>query len=104
MSVCRCLAGAIIAVFGACFAAFIAYATNAIGSTDEAGSHQTPLLIAQLIVAVVGLLPAGLFARAIVRRKDSQAIVWLVIGLLVYLAWGVLNDAAVHGWGHLKIF
>jgi hypothetical protein len=95
---------AIFVVFAACLATAIAYVADAIGSTDEAGSHQTPLLVTQLIIAVVGLIPAGLFARALVRRKDLQAVVWLVIGTLVYLGWGLFNDAAVHGWEHLKIF
>ena len=95
---------AILVVFAACLATAIAYIADAIGSTNEAGSHQTPLLLTQQIIAVAGLLPAGLFARALVRRKDPQAVVWLVIGILVYLGWGLFNDAAVHGWAHLKIF
>jgi hypothetical protein len=33
-----------------------------------------------------------------------QALVWLVIGPLVYLGWGLLSDAAIHGWAHLKVF
>ena len=57
-----------------------------------------------LATAVAGLLPAGLFARAVILRKDSHAGVWLVIGILVYLGWGLLNDGAVHSWAHLKIF
>lgn len=92
------------AVFAACFAAIIACATNAILSTEESYAHETTLLIAQLIVAAVGLLPAGLFARALIRRNDSEAVVWLVVGVLVYLGWGVLNDAAVHGWANLRVF
>ena len=87
---------AIFVVFAACLAAAIAYIADAIGSTNEAGSHQAPLLLTQLIIAAVGLLPAGLFARALVRRKDVQAVVWLVIGILVYLGWGLFNDAALH--------
>jgi hypothetical protein len=92
------------AVIAACLAAIIAYATNGILSTEESYSHETTLLIAQLIVATVGLLPAGLFARALIRWNATQAIVWLVLGVLVYLGWGVLNDAAVHGWANLKVF
>lgn len=95
---------AALAVLGACFAAAVAYAANGILSTGESNSHQTPLLVAQLIVAVVGLLRASLFARALVRRRDLQALIWLVISLFVYLGWAVLNDAAVHGWAGLKVF
>lgn len=96
--------GAVGAVLAACVAAFIAYATNGVLSTEESGSHETPLLIAQAIVGLVGLLPVGLFARALVRRRDFQAVVWLCIGVVVYLVWGLLNDAAVHGWANLKVF
>jgi hypothetical protein len=88
----------------ALFAAFIAYVTNGLLSTGEVGSHETPLLIWQLIVALVGLLPAGWFVWALYRRSDRQALLWLVTGMVVYLAWGVLNDAAVHGWSNLKVF
>lgn len=97
-------AAGVAAMIAACFAAIIACATNGILSTEESYSHETTLLIAQLAVAAVGLLPAGLFARALIRRNDSQAVVWLVLGIVVYVAWGVLNDAAVHGWANLRVF
>jgi hypothetical protein len=98
------IVGAVVAVLAACFAAFIAYLANGLMSSGDAGSHETPLLIAQLVIAITGLLPAGLFARALVRRLDFQAVVWLVISVLVNLGWGVFNDAAVHGWANLKVF
>jgi hypothetical protein len=88
----------------AVFAAFIAYLSNGLLSTGDAGSHETPLLIWQLIVALVGLLPAGLFTWALCTRRDRQARLWLATGIVIYLAWGVLNDASVHGWSHLKVF
>jgi hypothetical protein len=91
-------------VSAALFAAFIAYITNALLSTGDVGSHETPLLIWQLMVALVGLLPAGLFVWALYRRGDRQALLWLVTGMMVYLAWGVLNDASVHGWSNLEVF
>lgn len=91
-------------VAAALFAAFIAYITNGLLSTGDVGSHETPLLIWQLIVALVGLVPAGLFVWALSRRSDRQALFWLVTGMVVYLAWGVLNDASVHGWSHLEVF
>jgi hypothetical protein len=85
-------------------AAYFALVTDAVLSTSEPGSHGTPLLTGQLIVAIVGLLPAGLLAPALDRRDDLQAVVWLVIAIVVYLAWGVLNDASVHGWSNLQVF
>jgi hypothetical protein len=90
-------------VGAALFAAFIAFITNALLSTGDAGSHKTPLLIWH-IVALAGLLPAGAVVRALFRRKDRLAFVWVVIGMGVYLAWGVLNDASVHGWSNLAEF
>jgi hypothetical protein len=95
------VAFAIIILLGACFAVFFAWVTDAILSSGESGSHQTPLLIIQLVVAVAGLVPAGLFARSFFRH-DSRAGLWLIIGILTYLAWGLLNDAAVHG--HITVF
>lgn len=86
----------IVVVLAALFATLIAYITNGLLSTDEAGSHEAPLLVEQLIVAIVGLLPAGLFSRAIYRHHDLQALLWLAAGMLVYLAWGALNSASVH--------
>lgn len=94
-----------IAVIGAALiAAFLAYITNGLLSTGDAGDHETPLLIWQLKVALTGLLPAVLFAWALHRHRDRQALLWLVTGIVVYLGWGVLNDASVHGWSHLKVF
>jgi hypothetical protein len=88
----------------AVFAAFIAYLTNGLLSTGDSGSHETPLLIWQLIVALVGLVPAGLFTWALCTRRDHQARLWLATGIVIYLAWGILNDASVHGWSHLTVF
>jgi hypothetical protein len=90
------------AASAAAFAAFIAYLTNGLLSTGDVGSHETPLLIWQLVVALVGLVPAGLFTWALCTRRDRQARLWLATGIVIYLAWGVLNDASVHGWSHLK--
>ena len=97
-------AGGVAAVAAALFAAFIAYITNGVLSTGDAGSHGTPLLTGQLVVAIAGLVPAALFARALYLRDDRQAVNWLCVAIGFYLAWGVLNDAAVHGWSGLKVF
>jgi hypothetical protein len=78
------------------FALFVALITAAVLSTNESNSRQTPLLVAQLVVAVVGLIPAGLFAFSYYRAVPS-ARVWFVIGVAMYIAWGILNNAAVHG-------
>jgi hypothetical protein len=92
-----------VALLAAGFAVFIALVADVVLSTEEVGSHGTPLLTAQLAVALIGLIPTGLFAWAL-RRNDPKAVVWFVIGIVTYLGWGVLNDAAVHGWDHLAVF
>ena len=61
-------------------------------------------LTAQLVVAVAGLVPVGLLIRAIWRLRGAQVAVWFIVAAVTYLLWGVLNDAAVHGWGNLKVF
>jgi hypothetical protein len=42
-------------------------------STGDSGSQGTPLPTGQIVVALVGLLPAGLFARALYQRNDLPA-------------------------------
>jgi hypothetical protein len=59
---------------------------------------------AQFYVALAGLIPLTLFVRALRHDQGRQALVWLAVAILTYLTWGVLNDAAVHGWDDLKYF
>jgi hypothetical protein len=54
----RALVG-IAAIGAALFAAYIAWLTDALMSTGDAGLHGTPLLTGQVVVAVIGLLPTG---------------------------------------------
>jgi hypothetical protein len=84
--------------------AFFAYLTWSLLSTGDSGDHTTPLLNAQLIVGVAGLLPVSLLGYAIVRRLRRTTIALTIASAATYLAWGLLNDAAVHGWGHLAVF
>lgn len=51
-----------------------------------------------MLVPAVGLLVA------VTNGHRRTALVWLAIGVVTYLTWGVLSDATVHGWSHLKVF
>jgi uncharacterized BrkB/YihY/UPF0761 family membrane protein len=55
----------------------------------------------QLTLAVVGLVPAGLLVYAVASGRKRLALGALAAGVLCYLGWALLNDAAVHGWQHL---
>jgi hypothetical protein len=57
---------------------------------------------AQLYVALAGLVPALLLAVD-TWRGSRRAFVWLALGLVVYAVWGLLADAAVHGWDDLVL-
>jgi hypothetical protein len=70
--------------------------TNACGRND--------LATAQLVVAIIGFLPLGLLVWDLLRGRGRQAAAWFAVGAVLDLGWGVLNDAAVHGWQHLSVF
>jgi hypothetical protein len=72
------------------------YACDTEGS---AACARQSLASLQFWVAIAGVgLVTGFFICA-VRRKVTLA--WLLLGcsVLFYVGWGILNDAAVHGWG-----
>jgi drug/metabolite transporter (DMT)-like permease len=93
--------GSLAAFLAALFAVFIAALTKSL--ICETVCHKS-LTTAQLVVAVAGLLPVGGLFLAAVLGKRRLALVTLLVGVLTYVAWGVLNDAAVHGWDDLKVF
>ena len=82
---------------GALFAAGIAGLTTAC-------ENGCPYPSAQLWVAFGGLVPAIGLLLAVVRRNRTLALIFLLSGVLIYLLWGLLNDAATHGWSHLQVF
>jgi hypothetical protein len=95
------LFGAIAALFGACLAAWVAAISKNLvcESTCRDG-----LMTTQLIVAVLGLFPVGALLYAALRNRSRLALLSFGAGVVTYLAWGILNDAAVHGWHHMKVF
>jgi hypothetical protein len=62
--------------------------------------HQN-LVTLQFGVAIGGLVPAGLMLFFAFEGQYQRAMVSLGSALVVYSAWALLNDAAVHGWNGL---
>lgn len=71
--------------------------------TNSEACERQGLATAQLIVAFVGVLPAGAVLTQSWRGRRGL-FAWLSVEALVYLAWALLADAAVHGWDDLKFF
>jgi hypothetical protein len=67
----------------------------------EACSRES-LAEAAVMIAVAGLLPAILLVWDAWRGR-RRALVWLAVGVAVYVAWALVLDAAVHGWDDLKL-
>jgi hypothetical protein len=84
-------------------AVVLAWVTRAL-EDDESGLPHPGVGTAQLVVALLGLVPVALLVLAMARHRATQARVWFVVAIATYLCWGILNDAAVHGWHHLKVF
>ena len=61
------------------------------------------LAFAQYVLAIVGFAPAVTIVVAAALQSRRLAALTLAVGVPTYLAWGVLLDAAVHGWDDLKL-
>jgi hypothetical protein len=91
--------GAVSAFFLALVAVWFADLTKQLICYGDAGtSCRMGLMNAQLVAAAAGLLPAGGLVWAVWIERRCLAVAMLVVGVAVYGGWGVLNDAAVHGW------
>jgi hypothetical protein len=64
--------------------------------------RRQPLADLQFVVACVGIAPAILLVFDAVRRS-RRALLWLGIGVAIYIAGALLLDAAIHGWDDLKL-
>jgi hypothetical protein len=96
---------AVLGLIGAAAAVLLALLTKSLichGDSDT--SCRTGLMNIQLLVALAGLIPLVAMLRASIQRKTMLAFGLFFIAILIYAAWAVLNDAAVHGWDNLKIF
>jgi hypothetical protein len=91
--------GAVCAFLLALFAVWFGDLTKQLICYGDAGtSCRMGLMNAQLVAAVAGLLPAGGLVWAVWTKRRRLAVAIFVVGVAVYAGWGVLNDAAVHGW------
>ncbi len=99
--------GAIALLLAAAFGTLVAVVTLYALCRD--GTHVSCLrgpsfeLVAQLVVATLGLGAAALLLANAVRDRPRRATRWLVVGLALYVGWAFLNDAAVHGWQSLRL-
>jgi hypothetical protein len=84
------------ALFGA-VVGWVAYAmaASADGNSDGSVSTETTL---QFILGWAGIVPVAAMAYLVFTRSTRKATVAFAIGLIVWMAWIVLNDAAIHGW------
>lgn len=96
----------VLAVLAAGFGALVAVVTYEIMCFDESwGSTMCPqgapttTMTAQLLVGIAGLLPPIGMAVFAFRGQTRLAITSLAIGLMMWMGWAFLNDAAVHAWG-----
>lgn len=96
--------GSIGLLAGACFTLLPAGAWKWLACENQGtpACERKPLADAQFVVACVGVAPA-IFLVWDTMRRSRRALVWLGIGIAVYVAWALLLDAAVHGWDDLKL-
>ena len=70
--------------------------------TSEACARQD-LARLEHVVAWIGLAPAVAFAVGFATRRRRGARIALAATIATYAAWGLLADAAVHGWDDLVL-
>jgi hypothetical protein len=87
--------GAMLASGGAVIASVVAWVTRV--NLCEGSCHVPPVLEAQLVVALAGLVPALVLLYATARWRTRLAVWALMSGIAIYAAWGLLNNVAVHG-------
>jgi hypothetical protein len=77
-------------------AILFAYATMEL-SCDYYGCERPAIDYIQFAVACIGGVPVGALVWATVTRRKQVAALALLLAVLCYALWGVLNDRAVHG-------
>lgn len=99
------LLAALVALCGASFAVLLANAVNwlACESQGSEACERQDIASTQLVVAIAGLVPAIILVVAVARGNRRLTALALVVGVLLYLGWAILLDAAVHGWDDLTL-
>lgn len=93
------VAGATLIWFVAGLIDWLACEQDTSASCDRASLARTQLIVGW--AAAAGLVGFGLLQLRIGRRI---AIAGLVLVVMLIVGWGMLADAADHGWGDLKFF
>jgi hypothetical protein len=92
----RLLFGAVLLFFGAVVAVLYGLGDFLFPCGDQPCDRTLPLV--QLLVSLIGLVPAYLMVRNVNRGRTREAGKFLLIGLMIYFVWAALNNAAVYGW------
>ncbi|MFL5781843.1 MAG: hypothetical protein ACJ760_11065 [Thermoleophilaceae bacterium] len=79
----------------ALLAVLFAYVTQQ-GACDYGGCQTPAMYDIQFAVACAGLIPVGVLVWATAGGQPSRALAALLIAVIWYAVWGVLNDRAVH--------
>jgi hypothetical protein len=94
------------ALVAAAFGGLVAYLTYWVMCFSESGGstmcpvgEPTTTMSAQLVVGLAGMLPALAMAVFAFRGARRLALAALAVGLVWWVGWAILNDAAVHEWG-----
>jgi hypothetical protein len=95
------VSGTLLLLAAACFAVVVALASTACGDAGS-GCGKGALPAIQVLVALLGLLPAIFMVRAVWRAENRRAMAWLMLALVTYALWAILNDAMVHGWHNAR--
>jgi hypothetical protein len=87
-------------IIGSLVALPYAWAVAAFACDDAmtAACARQGLALLQLRLAVAGLVVVTLFLLSAALGRRTLARVLLGCSLLLYAAWAIINDAAVHGW------
>lgn len=94
----------------ALFGALMAYAhywglclSNENGPCTPGGGGPRWELVAQLVIGLAGVIPAGLMLLLCWRGRLTAAARWFWVAVAFYVAWAFTADAAVHGWDNLRL-
>ena len=96
---------AVIVLFAAALSTVpVAFAIDWVACENQGtpACERKDLAQAQFYVAIAGVVPALLLVVDTWRGR-RRAVAWFAFGLAVYVAWGLLADAAVHGWDDLLL-
>ena len=90
----------VLAVVAAIFAALFALASGSLLCENRCEGTRGSIRSAQETVAIMGILPAVLVVTFAWQGRTRWALIALAVGLLTYVAWGVLLELLTHSREH----